>query len=66
METGRAKMLSIAGPPASFGIGDVVRFVGTDKPYVIREYNPKTLECRVQSGDESQWALQIYFEQIPV
>jgi hypothetical protein len=47
--------------------GDTVRFIGTGTPYVVREYNPKTLEYRVQRGDESasgQWASEIYFELI--
>jgi hypothetical protein len=46
-------------------VGDVVRFIGADTPYVVKEYNPKTLEYRVQMGDEragSQWASGIYFE----
>jgi hypothetical protein len=50
--------------PAKLGVGDVVRFIGTDTPYVVKEYNPTTLEYRVQCGDErgSQWASEIYFE----
>ena len=48
-----------------FGVGDTVRFIGTGTPYVVREYNPETLEYRVQCGDESassQWAAEIYLE----
>ena len=50
-----------------FGVGDTVRFIGTDTPYVVKEYNSKTLEYRVQAGDEpasSQWGSEIYFELI--
>jgi hypothetical protein len=39
--------------------------MGTGTPCVVREYNPETLEYRVQCGDESassQWASEIYFE----
>jgi hypothetical protein len=53
--------------PAKFGMGDTVRFIGTRRAYVVREYNPKTLEYPVQCGDErasSQWASEIYFELI--
>jgi hypothetical protein len=53
--------------PAKFGVGDAVRFVGTDTPCVVREYNADTLEYRVQCGDEfanSQWASEIYFEPV--
>jgi hypothetical protein len=61
-------MLSIGRLPTKFGVGDTVRFIGTYTPYVVREYNPKTLEYRVQCGDErasSQWAFEIYFEVYP-
>jgi len=47
------------------GVGDTVRFIGADTAYVVKEYNPETLEYRVQRGDESassQWATEIYFE----
>ena len=50
-----------------FGVGDVVRFIGTDTLLTVREYNPETLEYRVQRGDDrasSQWAPEIYFEVI--
>jgi hypothetical protein len=51
-------------PPAKFKVGDAVRFIGTDTPYVVREYNPKTLEYRVTSDERasSRWTLEIYLE----
>jgi hypothetical protein len=52
-----------------FGVGDAVRFIGTYTPYVVREFRPKTLEYRLQSGDESsfcQWASEINLEAIDV
>jgi hypothetical protein len=48
-----------------FGVGDSVRFIGTDNPVTVRQYNPETLAYRVQRGDNgasSQWASEIYFE----
>jgi hypothetical protein len=61
MASGRATM------PAKFGVGDTVRFIGTSTSYTVNEYNPDTLEFRVQRGDEpasSQWASEIYLELI--
>jgi hypothetical protein len=52
---------------AKFGVGDTVQFIGTYTPYIVREYNPESLEYRVQCGDaraSSQWASEIYFELI--
>jgi hypothetical protein len=43
-----------------FGVGDSVRFIGTDNPVTVRQYNPET-----QRGDDlasSQWASKIYLE----
>jgi hypothetical protein len=37
-------MRSIVRPSARLGVGDAVRFIGTDKPFVVKEYDPKTLE----------------------
>jgi hypothetical protein len=48
-----------------FGVGDSVRFIGTDNPVTVRQYNPETLEYRVQRGDDrasSQWASKLYLE----
>jgi hypothetical protein len=53
--------------PPRFGVGDAVRFIGTDVPYVVTEYDPESIEYRVQCGDDSvssQWASEIYFELI--
>jgi hypothetical protein len=48
-----------------FGVDDTVRFIGTDNPITVREYNPEKLEYRVKRGDDiasSQWASEIYLE----
>ena len=48
-----------------FGVGDSVRFIGTDSSLTVRQYNPQTLEYRVQRRDDrasSQWASEIYLE----
>jgi hypothetical protein len=65
MASGGATILSMVRAPAKFGVGDAVQFIGTDTPYTVKEYNPETLEYRVQCGDEpanSQWASEIYLE----
>jgi hypothetical protein len=62
-------MLSIARPPAKFGVGNSVRFIGTSTAYLVREYDPETLEYRVQCRDKhasSQWAPEIYLELLAV
>jgi hypothetical protein len=48
-----------------FGVGDVVRFIGTDRALTVTQYNPETLEYRVQRGDDhfgGQWISEIYIE----
>jgi hypothetical protein len=68
LESGGRKANTAAGFYAeNNSMGDAVRFIGTDVPYVVREYNPESLEYRVPCGDDSvssQWASEIYFELI--
>jgi len=48
-----------------FGAGYVVRFIGTDRALTVTQYNPETLEYRVQCGDDhfgGQWVSEIYIE----
>jgi hypothetical protein len=48
-----------------FGVGDTVRFVGTDQHLAVREYNPQTLEYQIRRGDDpasSEWVSGIYLE----
>jgi hypothetical protein len=55
----------MVGIIAKFRLGDTVRFIGTDTLLTVSEYNPETLEYRVQRSDDlasSQWALGIYLE----
>jgi hypothetical protein len=48
-----------------FGMGDTVRFVGTETPLTVKQYHKTTREYRLQCGDDfasSQWVLGIYLE----
>lgn len=54
-------------PLAKFGVGDSVRFIGTDTLFTIMQYNAETLEYQVQHGPDlarSQWVLEEYLEPI--
>jgi hypothetical protein len=47
-----------------FGVGDTVRFIGTDTLLTVREYDSKTLEYQVQrDNDETlECVSEIYLE----
>jgi hypothetical protein len=50
---------------AKFGVGDTVRFIGTDKLLTVARYRKATDEYRLQPRDylaSSQWVLEIYLE----
>jgi hypothetical protein len=52
---------------AKFRAGDSVRFIGTDRTLTVTQYNPETLEYRVQRGDDyfgSQWVSEIHIEAV--
>jgi hypothetical protein len=52
---------------AKFRAGDSVRFIGTDRVLTVTQYNPETLEYRVQRGDDyfgSQWVSEIHIEAV--
>jgi hypothetical protein len=51
--------------PANFGLGDTVRFVGTETPFTVRQYDKATHEYQVQRGDDDaslEWVLGVYLE----
>jgi hypothetical protein len=51
-----------------FRAGDSVRFIGTDQALTVTQYNPETLEYRVQRGEDyfgGQWASESYIEACP-
>jgi hypothetical protein len=50
---------------AKFGVGDTVRFIGTDRLFTVSRYRSSTHEYLLQRRDDlasSQWVLQIYLE----
>jgi hypothetical protein len=50
-----------------FRPGDSVRLIGTDRSLTVTQYNPETLEYRVQRGDDyfgSQWVSEIHIEAV--
>jgi hypothetical protein len=50
---------------AKFGVGDTVRFIGTDTLLTVTRYRKATDEYRLQGRDDlasSQWVLEIYLE----
>jgi hypothetical protein len=52
---------------AKFRAGDSVRFIGTDRSLTVTQYNPATLEYRVQRGDDyfgGRWVSEIQIEAV--
>jgi hypothetical protein len=52
---------------AKFGIGDHVRFIGTDTVQTVRQFNEDTSEFLVQNGDDpasAVWVRGKYLEQV--
>ena len=52
---------------AKFGIGDHVRFIGTDTAQTVRQFNEDTSEFLVQNGDDAVstvWVRGKYLEQV--
>jgi hypothetical protein len=50
---------------AKFGVGDTVRFIGTDRLLTVTGYREATQEYRLQHRDDlasSQWVSEIYLE----
>jgi hypothetical protein len=49
---------------AKFGVGDTVRFIGTDTLLTVKQYREATQEYRLQLDDlaSSEWVSQIYLE----
>jgi hypothetical protein len=50
---------------AKFGVGDTVRFIGTDMLFTVTRYRSATHEYLLRRRDDlasNQWVLEIYLE----
>jgi hypothetical protein len=61
----RLTIQTIVQLPANFCVGDTVRFVGTETPFTVKQYDKATHEYQVQRDNDDasiQWVLDIYLE----
>jgi hypothetical protein len=50
---------------AKFAMNDEIRFIGTDTPLTVKQYDEGTREYQVQRGDDRtsvEWVPEIYLE----
>jgi hypothetical protein len=50
---------------AKFAMNDAIRFIGTDTPLTVKQYDEGTRQYQVQRGDDgtsAEWVPEIYLE----